>query len=52
MTNGSASGERTRFDLSAIGRHGQVGNGRVLGLAGTMGDHGGISVSVGQIDGV
>src|SRR5690606_20107699 len=34
-----APGRCPRLDLAAIGRHGDVGDGRILGLAGAMAEH-------------
>ena len=36
----------------AVGRHGDVGDGRVFGFAGAMADDGGVVVVLGQFDGV
>src|ERR1043166_4957961 len=40
--------QRTRLDLSRIRRHGNVGNGCILGLARAMTDDGGVIVLLGQ----
>ena len=46
------SAQTAGLDLAAIGRHSNVGDGRVLGFAGTMRDDGGVSVSFGQFDAI
>jgi hypothetical protein len=44
------SAERTRLDLPGVRRHDQVGDRRVLGLAGAVGDDGRPAVAVRQLD--
>ena len=40
------------FDLGGVHRHHDIGNGHVLGLAGAVGDDGGVPRPVGLLDGV
>ncbi len=44
--------QRTGLDLAAVGSHGDVGDGGVLGLARTVACDGGVAVTVGHVDGV
>src|SRR6185295_15601177 len=44
------TGRRTRLDLAAVRGDGDVGDRRVLGLAGPVGDDGRIPVPVGELD--
>ena len=44
--------ERAGLDLAGVGRHGDVGDGGVFGLAGAMADDGGVAVFLGEFDGV
>lgn len=41
-----------RFDLSAIGGNGDVGNRSVFRFPGAMGGHGSVSVAVSHFDGI
>ena len=47
-----AAGSRAGFDLAGIGRDGDIGDGDILGLTGTVGDDGGVVILVGEFDGV
>ena len=40
------------LDLAGVQGHGEVGDGGVLGLAGAVGDDGGVARAVGHLDGV
>jgi len=44
--------ERTGFDLTGVGGHRNVADGGVFGFARAMADHGGVTVFLGQFDGV
>ena len=44
--------QRTGLDLAAVGGHGDVGDGGVLGLARAVAGDGGVAVTVGHVDGV
>ena len=47
-----AAAEGAVFDLAAGGGHGEVGDGGILGFAGTMAEYGGVIVDVRQLHGV
>ncbi len=46
------AGRRAGLDLTAVGGHGQVGDGGVLGLPRPVGHHAGIGVPGGQVHGL
>ena len=46
------AGQRAGLDLPAVGGHGEVGDGRVLGLARAVADHRGVAGARGHLDGV
>jgi hypothetical protein len=50
--NPVGTAHRTGLDLACIGRHGNVGDRAVLGLTGTVGNHGVVSVYLTELDGV
>ena len=43
---------RAGLDLTAIGRHGNVGDRAILGLTGTVAQHSGVGIFLGHLDGV
>src|SRR5690606_945931 len=52
LVDALAAGGRAGLDLAGVDRHRQVGDRRVLGLTGTVGDHRGEAVALRERDGV
>jgi len=44
--------EGAGLDLARVGGHGDIGDRRVLGLAGAVADDGGVAVLLGELDGI
>src|ERR1035441_6210869 len=47
-----AAASRARLDVARARRHRQIGDERVLGFTGTVGDEAAIVVALGQLDGI
>ena len=52
LRNAVGAAGSTSLDLAGVQRDGDVGNGGILGLAGTMGDNSGVTGAVRHLDGV